>query len=403
MAFTRVKHVEFGSATRLLIAATMVVTSLSAGLGCIKPAGTTDPVAKTSTTAVTTASTETSKNAAVANAETAKSNEPVRTAQPGKAAETVNIEGSSTVYLIAQAWAVEFEKTGNYKVSLNRNGTGGGYKSFALRRCDLWNASRPIATEEKAELRDKRIDWLELEVAIDGISIAVNPKNDWCTELTVGDLRKLWKPDSTIAKWSDLNPQWPDQKIELFGADVDSGTFEYFTEVIVGKKKSSRTNYRAASDDNVLIQGVSRSKYGLGYIPFGYCVENSDKVKLVKVSPTIEASESPVPAIEPTVETILSGEYRPLSRPLYVYVNKDSLKRFEVVAYLKFAISLAAQPLVRERGLVRIPEEKRQEMEARLESALHPPTKAVDEKPAAAAAANQPDGETKSTEAESPK
>lgn len=283
---------------------------------------------------------------------------------------TINIEGSSTVFLISQAMANEFEKSTRHKVSVSRSGTGGGYKKFVLRQSDLWNASRPIAEREAAELKEKGIDWLELEVAIDGLSIAVHPKNDWCQELTVGQLRQLWAPDSTFNKWSDVNPAWPDQPIEFFGADTDSGTFEYFTEVIVGKKGSSRTNYQAASDDNVLIRGVAGSKYSLGYIPFGYCVQNKGSVKVIKVSPTIEGT--PEPSIEPTVETILSGDYKPLARPLYVYVNKETLQRSEVVEFLKFMVSEASQPLVAKRGFVRLPDARRQEMAARLETALKP-------------------------------
>lgn len=282
---------------------------------------------------------------------------------------TVNVEGSSTVYLISQAMANEFEKNSEYKVSVGRSGTGGGYKKFALRQCDLWNASRPVAETEKVELKEKGIDWLELEVGIDGLSVAVHPDNDWCTEMTVGQLRKLWVPDSPIKKWNEINPDWPDQQIVLFGADTDSGTFEYFTEVIVGKKNSSRTDYQAASDDNVLIRGVSGSKYSLGYIPFGYCVGNADKVKVIKISPSIDEA-NPVPAVQPTIETILSGEYAPLARPLYVYANVETLKRPEIAAFLKFTVSPESQPLVSKRGFVQMPEEKRKEMEARLDEAL---------------------------------
>ncbi|MEK6260371.1 MAG: PstS family phosphate ABC transporter substrate-binding protein, partial [Planctomycetota bacterium] len=299
-------------------------------------------------------------------------------AQPGQSATTevgsskpvnaapaeealINVEGSSTVYLISQAFAVEFERSTPHKVKVSRNGTGGGYKNFALRQCDLWNASRPIAEKEIAELKEKGIEWLELTVGIDGLSIAVHPDNDWCPGLSVADLRKLWQPDSKIAKWSDLNPQWPDQPFQLFGADTDSGTFEYFTEVIVGKKNSSRTDYTPASDDNILIQGVSGNKFALGYIPHGYCEENKDRVKVIGVSPTKDAAETVAPFVMPTTETILSGEYAPLSRPLFVYVNKEALKRSEVAEFLKFSISKAAQPLVAKRGFVRMTDATRQE------------------------------------------
>lgn len=292
--------------------------------------------------------------------------------KPGETAKatTINAEGSSTVFLISQATANEFEKISKNKVSVGRSGTGGGYKKFVLRQCDLWNASRPIAEKEKAELKEKGIEWLELEIAIDGLSIAVHPTNDWCTELTIGQLRKLWEPDSTINTWKDLNPEWPDQTIELFGADTDSGTFEYFTEVVVGKKGASRPKYQAASDDNVLIQGVGGSKYSLGYIPFGYCMENKDKVKVIKISPTIDGDAEP--AVEPTTETILSGKYTPLARPLFVYVNKETLSRPEIVEFLKFTVSAESQPLVAKRGFVRIPDEVRLKMVARLDEALKP-------------------------------
>lgn len=295
----------------------------------------------------------------------------VATPEANTVATTINVEGSSTVFLISQAVANEFEKVSKHKVSVGRSGTGGGYKKFALRQCDVWNASRPIADKEKAELKEKGIEWLELEVAIDGLSIAVHPKNDWCTELTVGQLRKMWSPDSTVTNWSDLDPKWPNKKIAYFGADTDSGTFEYFTEVIVGKKGSSRTEYTAASDDNVLIQGVANDENALAYIPFGYCVENKEAVKVIKVSPSIEA-ENAAPAVQPTIESILSGEYKPLARPLYVYVNTEMLKRPEIAEFLKFHISAASQPLVAKRGFVQMPEEIRLKMVERLEAALKP-------------------------------
>jgi phosphate transport system substrate-binding protein len=321
------------------------LTVASTGLGCIE--STTSSTPKDGTTSSTTSPKASSDLA------------------------TINIDGSSTVFLISQAMAGEFEKKfPDHKVSVSRSGTGGGYKKFVLRQCDLWNASRPIAEKEKTELKEKDIGWLELEVGIDGLSIAVNPENDWCTELTVGQLRKIWEPDSTVNKWSDINPQWPDQPMELYGADTDSGTFEYFTEVIVGKKNSSRTKYQPASDDNVLIQGVAGSKYALGYIPYGYCVENKSKVKVIKVSPTIEATDTPAPAVQPTVETILSGEYKPLARPLFVYANTETLKRPEIVEFLKFTVSEEARPLVAKRGFVQIPEERRKEMVERLDAAL---------------------------------
>ncbi len=314
-----------------------------------------------------------------------KSTSSTNTAQPGTSAAgkpadgaaateeaLINVEGSSTVYPVSQAFAVEFEKKTKHKVSVGRSGTSGGYKKFALRQSDLWNASRPIADKEIAECKEKGIEWLELTLAIDGLSIAVHPENDWCTGLTVADLKKLWQPDSKIAKWSDLNPQWPSKPIQLFGADSDSGTFDYFTEVINGKRGATRTDYTPASDDNILIQGVSGNKFALGYIPYGYCVENKDKVKLIGVSPTQDATETPAPFVLPTIETILSGDYTPLARPIFVYANKEALKRPEVAEFLKFSVSEEAQPLVAKRGFVRMTDATRQKMEERLAAALKP-------------------------------
>jgi len=282
----------------------------------------------------------------------------------------INIDGSSTVYPISQAMAVEFEKKSSQKVSVGRSGTGSGYKKFALRQIDLWNASRPVAEKEAAECKEKGIEWLELTIAMDGLSIAINPANDWCKEITVAQLSKLWEPESKVQKWSDLNSDWPDQKIDLFGADTDSGTFEYFTEVIVGKKGASRTDYNYNADDNILVNGIATNKYSLGYIPFGYCVENSDRVKVIGVSPTKDTDQTPAPAVVPTLETILSGEYSPLSRPLFVYVNRETLQRSEIQEYLKFVVSSESQPLINKRGFVKVKEELRQQMESRLTEAI---------------------------------
>lgn len=347
--FVDIKTIELRKLAKQMLNRFIAAALLSAFLitGCIKPAN------QTSSTGTPSATTGNNTTEAAGN--TASKEEVL-----------INSEGSSTVYLIAQAMAVEFEKATKHKVSVGRNGTGGGYKKFALRQCDLWNASRPIDNKEVEELKGKGIEWVELTVAIDGLSIAVHPENDWCKSLSVAQLKKLWEPDSKIMKWNELDPSWPDQPIKLFGADTDSGTFEYFTEVIVGKKKASRTDYQQASDDNVLIQGVSGSKYSLGYIPFGYCIENKDKVKTIAVSPTKDESETAAPAVAPTPETIISGEYSPLSRPLFVYANREAMKRPEVMEYLKFFVSETAQPLITQRGFICVTEETRKKMVDRL-------------------------------------
>lgn len=288
-----------------------------------------------------------------------------------KAATMITAEGSSTVYPICQTLAEQFEQDTNFKVSVSGNGTSGGYKKFVIRQADIWNASRPIAKKEVDELKEKGIGWIELTIAVDGIVVAVNSDNNWCSELSCAQLKRIWEPESKIQKWSDLDSAWPAQEIQLFGADVDSGTFEYFSEAINGKKGAINTKYTSSSNDNVLVEGISMNKYALGFIPFGYYIEKTEKLKPLGVSPTKEASETPAPFVQPSVATILSGEYSPLARPLFMYANKDALRnRPEIAAFLRFVISEDAQPLIKKRGFVPVKEEVRQKMVKTLEDSL---------------------------------
>ena len=288
-----------------------------------------------------------------------------------KTAALITAEGSSTVYPMCQTLVEKFEQDTKFKVSVSGNGTSSGYKKFAIRQADIWNASRPIAQKEIDELKEKGIGWLELNIAVDGIVIAVNSANDWCPELSCAQLKRIWEPESKIKKWSDLDPAWPAQEMQLYGADVDSGTFEYFTEVINGKKAAININYTSSSNDNVLVDGISSNKYALGFIPFGYYIEKTEKLKPLGVSPTKEASETPGAFIQPSVETILSGEYSPLARPLFMYANKEVLThRPEVAEFLRFVVSEEAQPLIEKRGFVRVKDEIRQEMAKKLEDSL---------------------------------
>lgn len=196
------------------------------------------------------------------------------------------VDGSSTVYLISQAVAEEFQKDHKeVKVEVGRSGTGGGFKKFAVGETDITGASRAIDKAEIAKCEESKIEYVELKVAIDGLSVVVNSANDWCHCLTVEQLQSLWKPDSNVTKWSDLDPKWPAQEIRLYGADTDSGTFDFFTEAIVGKAKSSRSDYTASGDDNVLVVGVEGDKYSLGYIPYAYYAENKDKLKVLGIIP----------------------------------------------------------------------------------------------------------------------
>ena len=283
---------------------------------------------------------------------------------------TISAEGSSTVYPICQSFAVEFEKKSKHTVSIGMQGTGGGYKKFVNRQADIWNASRGIDPKEEKELAEKGIEWLELNIAVDGIVIAVNPKNTWCSNLTCEQLKQIWEPDSKVTTWSDLDPSWPAEPMLLYGADTDSGTFEYFTEVINDKKKATNIKYTPAANDNVLVQGIASNKTALGYIPFGYYTENTEKLKALGIADKTKAGETQKPFVEPSEETLLSGEYAPLARPLYMYVNKNSLKRPEVAAFLRFAVSKESQSLIGKRGFVKVKEKERLNAVGKLEDAI---------------------------------
>lgn len=262
----------------------------------------------------------------------------------------VKINGSSTVYPITEAVAEEFQRENpSVRVTVGVSGTGGGFKRFVAGETDINNASRPIEKEEKEKAQDNNIEYVEFSVAYDGITIVKNPQNNWCNNLTVEQLKKIWQPQSKIQKWSDIDPNWPDKKIVLFGPDTDSGTFDYFTEVVTGEEGASRSDYTASTDDNVLVQGVSGEKFALGYFGYAYFEENENKLDSISIN-----------GVKPTFETIKSGKYSPLSRPLLIYVNKESLERPEVKAFVKFYLE-NAKSLVRDVGYIPLPEEEYEE------------------------------------------
>lgn len=278
----------------------------------------------------------------------------------------ISIAGSSTVFLIADEAKEAFSALhAEVKVGLGEGGTGGGFDKFARGELDITNASRPIKEAETKSCQEKGIEYVELKLAIDGLTVVVNSKNDFCEALTVAQLKQLWAPSSKVSKWSELNPTWPDEKIELYGADVKSGTFDYFTEVIVGKAKQSRSDYTYNSDDNILVQGVAGDKYSLGYFGYAYYLANKGKLKVVKIA----AGDDVADAVAPTEETILSGTYKPLSRPLFVYANKASLKKPQVAAFLKFLLN-DGQKCVKESGYIQLPEAELAESRKRLNEAL---------------------------------
>lgn len=259
----------------------------------------------------------------------------------------VLVDGSSTVYPIAEGVAEEFQaENPNVKVTIGVSGTGGGMKKFVAGEIDVCNASRAIKDEEKAEAKKNGIKYAEFKVAFDGIAVVVNKENNWIDSITTAQLKEIWKPDSKIKTWSDINKNYPKQKIVLFGPDADSGTFEYFTEEIVGEKKKSRSDYTQSADDNVLVEGVAGEKYALGYFGFAYYYENRDKVKVLKVD-----------GVEPNHDTIKSGAYKPLSRPLFIYVNIESLKKPQVYEFVKFFLANAGR-IAEEVGYVSLDQEE---------------------------------------------
>jgi phosphate transport system substrate-binding protein len=269
------------------------------------------------------------------------------------------IDGSSTVYLISQAAAEEFMRISkDVNVAVAESGTGGGFKKFSNGEIDIAGASRPIEKEEIDACAANGVEFIELPVAFDGLSVVVNPSNDWCDTLTVAELKKIWEPNSTVKNWSDIRAGFPNKPIKLFGAGSDSGTFDYFTEAIVGKKKASRPDYTQSEDDNVLVQGVAGEPNGLGYFGLAYYLENQSKLKLVKI-------DNGSGGVAPSIETVNNGTYAPLSRPLFIYVNKKALDRPEVAAFVDFYLSGAGQELVESVGYVKMPDKAYELTQAR--------------------------------------
>ncbi|MDP3104151.1 MAG: PstS family phosphate ABC transporter substrate-binding protein [Candidatus Methanoperedens sp.] len=262
---------------------------------------------------------------------------------------TVKADGSSTVFPISEAVGEEFQKLHpNVRVTVGISGTGGGFKKFCAGETDISDASRPIKDSERELCAKNGITYEEFKVAFDGLSVMVNPQNTWADYLTVAELKKIWEPNSTVKTWKDVRLNFPNEKIILVGADTDSGTFDYFTETIVGKEKSSRSDYTASADDNMLVQAIAGEKYALGYFGYAYYVENPGKLKLVAI-------DSGKGQILPSEQTINDGTYKPLSRPLFIYVNKESMKRPEVKEFVKYHLT-EGKELVSQVGYVKMPD-----------------------------------------------
>ncbi len=257
-------------------------------------------------------------------------------------AQVIKIDGSSTVYPITEAVAEEFQKAKKnaIKVTVGISGTGGGFKKFCRDETDISNASRPITAKEMEDCKAAGVQYVEMPVAFDALTVVINPKNTFLKQITVAELKAMWEPaaQGKITKWNQVNPAWPDQPIKLFGAGADSGTFEYFTEATVGKAKSSRGDYTASEDDNVLVQGVSRDINAIGYFGYAYYAENMARLKALPiVNPKTDK------AVAPAEKTVIDGTYQPLSRPIFVYVKVKSLDKPEVKEFIEFYMKNAAK------------------------------------------------------------
>jgi phosphate transport system substrate-binding protein len=264
----------------------------------------------------------------------------------------IKIDGSSTVYPVTEAVAEEFQKAvkGRVRVTVGISGTGGGFKKFCRGEIDIADASRPILKEEIELCRANGIKYIELPVAYDALTVVVNPQNTWLNAISVADLKKMWEPaaQGTIARWNQIRPEWPNMPLVLFGAGSDSGTFDYFTEAVVGKAKASRGDYTGSEDDNVLVQGVEANKNALGYIPFAYYAPHAKRLKSVPI-------DDGHGAVAPSVENVVKGAYVPLSRPLFIYVRDSSAKRQEIKEFVEFYLMQGAS-LAQEVRYIPLPE-----------------------------------------------
>ena len=279
----------------------------------------------------------------------------VTVAIPGRAEAqaSIKIDGSSTVFPISEAFAEEFQiqKRGKVRVTVGVSGTGGGFKKFCRGETDIANASRPISVEEMENCRKAGVKYMEIPVAFDALTVVINPKNNWVKDgvLTIADLKKMWEPaaQGRITTWKQVRAEWPAEKLMLFGPGADSGTFDYFTEAVMGRAKSSRGDFTASEDDNTLVQGVENNKSALGYFGFAYYAAHKDKMTAVK----IDGGKGPV---APSVENVINGTYSPLSRPLFIYVKESAAARPEVREFVQFMMTQGAD-LVSEVGYVPLP------------------------------------------------
>ena len=283
-----------------------------------------------------------------------RGNQPQQEGGEGPAGALITVDGSSTVFPISEAVAEEFGKA-NPDVrtpTVGISGTGGGFQKFCRGETDVSNASRPISPTEIKACQAASVEYIEVPIAYDGIAIVVNPKNTWANNITVAELKTLWAPEAQnkITRWNQVRSSWPDREIHLFGAGVDSGTYDYFTEAVVGKAGASRGDFTSSEDDNVLVQGVGSDELGLGFIPLAYVEQNRERLKIVPVDDA--KADNGAGAIVPSSETVRNGTYQPLSRPLFIYVSRKAADRPEVQNFV--AMHFDRTDLIKEVGYIEL-------------------------------------------------
>lgn len=281
--------------------------------------------------------------ASCTTSQTSTSIQSAPTATSGSASEivpTIKIDGSSTVFPITEAIAKQYQANPNTKaqVSVNISGTSGGFEKFCAGQTDISNASRPISTKEMEACKNNNIQYVEIPIAFDALSVVVNPQNDWAKDITVEELKKMWEPaaEGKITRWNQVRASWPDRPLILFGAGEKSGTFDYFTEATVGKAKASRKDYIGSEDDEILADGISKDPNALGYFGYAYYKEHKSKLKLLGV-------DNGKGAVEPSPEAVHQNKYKPLARPLFIYVNPYTAQKHHVYEFVNFYLKKAPQ------------------------------------------------------------
>lgn len=282
----------------------------------------------------------------------------------GGPSKEIRIDGSSTVFPITEAVAEEFRSEApETRVTVGLSGTGGGFQKFLRGETDINNASREISQDEIQTAKENGVEYVQLSVAYDGLAVVVNPGNDWVDQFTVEELREIWEPSAQgeVTHWNDVREDWPDEELHLFGPGIASGTYDYFTEAIVGESGSSRGDFTASEDDNVLVQGVSNDPSALGFFGLAYYEENQDQLKLI---PVVNNEGN---AVEPSIETVSNGTYNPLSRPLFIYVSKEAAQREVVQQFVNFYLEDAPQ-LAEQIGYVSMPDSAYQNQKEKFEA-----------------------------------